>query len=430
MQNYRGIVNLGGIVLVVLMGKAAIENAFKYGLRLGLPQDPLSSWPSTWPSLTCFLCLPLFFVAAFAIEALATRRALGSKVAALAHACLIAAEFHVPIAVIHARSNFVAGVVLMIVTLVMFLKLISFAHVSHEARFLKSNAKELELIDAEVRECTAAAASADATAATAANAAAAATAAAATAAAATFDGGNSVAAATSAFAATAAAAHGKGGASSAAEKRACDCNSETLSKYAPTLAHTFYFMAAPTLCFQLEYPRSSHIRWRFVGRRVAELLFCFGLQVLLVEQYILPAVANTFIHIQTFNALHLFERVLTLAVPCLMVWLLGFYALFHAFLNLVAELLRFGDRYVCAVRSASWLSIFSLTLRAFFSLAAVCSTRIGGIVQLWKSFGDFGINRCIIGVCATCTRRCCAPAHRPCWPCFVSLPFRRCCTRS
>ena len=38
------------------------------------------------------------------------------------------------------------------------------------------------------------------------------------------------------------------------------------------------------------------------------------------------------------------QRIMKLAVPNLIVWLLGFYAFFHLWLNILAELLRFGDR--------------------------------------------------------------------------------------
>jgi diacylglycerol O-acyltransferase-1 len=106
----------------------------------------------------------------------------------------------------------------------------------------------------------------------------------------------------------------------------------------------FYFLSAPTLCFQLEYPRSPSVRWRFVLRRLVELLFCLALMVFFSEQYIAPAVQNTLVYMDTMKFVHLFERVLKLAVPSLFVWLLMFYALFHAYLNLLAELLRFGDR--------------------------------------------------------------------------------------
>ena len=37
-------------------------------------------------------------------------------------------------------------------------------------------------------------------------------------------------------------------------------------------------------------------------------------------------------------------RTLKLAVPNIAIWLLFFYAYFHAFMNACAEVLRFGDR--------------------------------------------------------------------------------------
>jgi hypothetical protein len=38
------------------------------------------------------------------------------------------------------------------------------------------------------------------------------------------------------------------------------------------------------------------------------------------------------------------ERVLKLAIPTLYIWLVMFYTLFHVWLNILAEVLRFGDR--------------------------------------------------------------------------------------
>jgi hypothetical protein len=38
------------------------------------------------------------------------------------------------------------------------------------------------------------------------------------------------------------------------------------------------------------------------------------------------------------------ERLLMLALPVTYVWLGGFYGFFHVWLNLLAELMRFGDR--------------------------------------------------------------------------------------
>lgn len=61
-----------------------------------------------------------------------------------------------------------------------------------------------------------------------------------------------------------------------------------------------------------------------------------------------------YMHDGKYNYLGILERVLKLAVPNLAIWSLGFLALFHSFLNITAELCRFGDRqfykdwYVCS----------------------------------------------------------------------------------
>jgi len=118
-------------------------------------------------------------------------------------------------------------------------------------------------------------------------------------------------------------------------------------KFRPSLQHMFYFVAAPTLCYQNSYPRTPRIRWRFVMRRLFELVFCFILMSFIIEQYIVPIVANSkqLIMHNELAALQILERILKLAVPNTAVWLLMFYAVFHSWLNLLAELLRFGDRY-------------------------------------------------------------------------------------
>ncbi|VDN20002.1 unnamed protein product [Dibothriocephalus latus] len=41
---------------------------------------------------------------------------------------------------------------------------------------------------------------------------------------------------------------------------------------------------------------------------------------------------------------YVMEHLLNIAIPNHILWLLGFYAFFHSYLNVVAELLKFGDR--------------------------------------------------------------------------------------
>lgn len=41
-----------------------------------------------------------------------------------------------------------------------------------------------------------------------------------------------------------------------------------------TLGNMFYFLCAPTLCYQTDYPRSTRFRKRWFMRRCIELLVC------------------------------------------------------------------------------------------------------------------------------------------------------------
>ncbi|XVE97962.1 hypothetical protein REPUB_Repub03eG0064300 [Reevesia pubescens] len=104
-----------------------------------------------------------------------------------------------------------------------------------------------------------------------------------------------------------------------------------------------YFMVAPTLCYQTSYPRTPAVRKSWVVRQFIKLMIFTGLIGFIIEQYINPIVQNSQ-HPLKGNLLYAIERVLKLSVPILYVWLCMFYCFFHLWLNILAELLRFGDR--------------------------------------------------------------------------------------
>ena len=125
------------------------------------------------------------------------------------------------------------------------------------------------------------------------------------------------------------------------------------------IGNFMYFMAAPTLCYQMSYPRNPTIRVSWLLRRIAEMFIYLSLMIFLIEQYITPSVTNSVESLASVNRLVLsgsasqkiaralvvlLERVLKLSIPTLYVWLCGFYCLFHLWLNILAELTRFGDR--------------------------------------------------------------------------------------
>ncbi|XP_061374791.1 diacylglycerol O-acyltransferase 1C-like [Gastrolobium bilobum] len=104
-----------------------------------------------------------------------------------------------------------------------------------------------------------------------------------------------------------------------------------------------YFMVAPTLCYQPSYPRTPSIRKGWVFRQLIKLIIFTGVMGFIIEQYMNPIVQNSQ-HPLKGNLLYAIERILKLSVPNIYVWLCMFYCFFHLWLNILAELLRFGDR--------------------------------------------------------------------------------------
>ncbi|KAK7873998.1 hypothetical protein R5R35_013410 [Gryllus longicercus] len=106
----------------------------------------------------------------------------------------------------------------------------------------------------------------------------------------------------------------------------------------------FYFMLAPTLCYELNFPRSERIRKRFLMRRMLEVVVGFQVILCLFQQWIIPSVKNSLIPFSNMDVAKATERLLKLAIPNHLVWLIFFYLMFHSFFNLVGELLHFADR--------------------------------------------------------------------------------------
>lgn len=111
-----------------------------------------------------------------------------------------------------------------------------------------------------------------------------------------------------------------------------------------TFGNMLYFLVAPTLTYQLTFPRTGRIRFRWLGRRCIELVVMVALLMAIVDQYIFPAVRNSVDTIRDRKTGHYLERVLKLSIPVVYSWLCMFYILFHVWLNILAEVIRFGDR--------------------------------------------------------------------------------------
>ncbi|KAI8469478.1 MAG: MBOAT, membrane-bound O-acyltransferase family-domain-containing protein [Monoraphidium minutum] len=111
-----------------------------------------------------------------------------------------------------------------------------------------------------------------------------------------------------------------------------------------TVGNMLWFLAAPTLVYQVNFPRSPRIRKRWLMRRCTELAIFFGLFFFIIQQYVTPTVENSQRALLSSDWPRLVERVLKLAIPTIYTWLCMFYCLFHLHLNVLGELTRFGDR--------------------------------------------------------------------------------------
>ncbi len=111
-----------------------------------------------------------------------------------------------------------------------------------------------------------------------------------------------------------------------------------------TLRNLSYFWWAPTLVYQPVYPRTSCIRWVFVAKRIAE---CVSLSIfiwLASAQYAAPLLHNSIFKIASFHVPSILERLMKLSTISLIIWLAGFFAVFHSSLNALAEVMKFDDR--------------------------------------------------------------------------------------
>jgi len=106
----------------------------------------------------------------------------------------------------------------------------------------------------------------------------------------------------------------------------------------------YFFWLAPTLCYELNFPRTSRIRKSFLVRRAVEVLIGANVAMAVVQQWIIPSVVNSLKSFASMDPGNASERLLKLALPNHLLWLICFYLIFHSCLNTLGEVLGFADR--------------------------------------------------------------------------------------
>ena len=111
-----------------------------------------------------------------------------------------------------------------------------------------------------------------------------------------------------------------------------------------TLKNLSYFWWAPTLVYQPVYPRTSHIRWGFVAKRLGEVASLSIFIWVASAQYAAPTLKNSLQKMASFDFVSIVERLMKLSIVSSIIWLAGFFAVFQSSLNALAEVMMFGDR--------------------------------------------------------------------------------------
>ncbi|KUL90459.1 hypothetical protein ZTR_00216 [Talaromyces verruculosus] len=129
-----------------------------------------------------------------------------------------------------------------------------------------------------------------------------------------------------------------------------------------TLSNFVDFLFCPTLCYEIEYPRTPTIRWTEVFLKSLAVFGCIFLLTLTSEEFIVPVLNEASISLASVNtwldqALILAETTSMLLFPFMITFLLVFLVIFEYLLGAFAEITRFADRrfYSDWWNSCDWL---------------------------------------------------------------------------
>ena len=112
-----------------------------------------------------------------------------------------------------------------------------------------------------------------------------------------------------------------------------------------TLYNFVDFIFCPTLCYELEYPRNTNIRWLEVFYKTLAVFGCIFLMVITAEEFILPVLDVSAVRLQnskgaTDFTLILSETIGRLLFPFMITFLLVFLVIFEYILGAFAEITR------------------------------------------------------------------------------------------
>ncbi|RYP14206.1 hypothetical protein DL765_006526 [Monosporascus sp. GIB2] len=110
------------------------------------------------------------------------------------------------------------------------------------------------------------------------------------------------------------------------------------------------YLLCPTLCYELEYPRTASIKWTNLFAKVLATFGCIFLLTVISEEFILPVLQESKARLELTGStseilMILAETMSWLLFPFMLTFLLVFLVIFEYVLGAFAEITRFADRH-------------------------------------------------------------------------------------
>lgn len=284
MQNYRGLLNLALIILVISNFRILLSTMQEYGFVLthgivGNVED--ASWADIdYPLVLGLVLLNVFVISAFGIEYMLSSKVLPNAMGMTMHVINTNASLFVPMWLVWFEiESPLNGSILIMCATILWMKLISYVHANNDYRHYPERSNQtstsfIQNIDESSKEL---------------------------------------------------------------------CYPDNIS-----LSNIFYFWFAPTLTYQIVFPRLPRRNIPRIMTLTVRLFLSFVLMVFLIAQIIVPNLKKMITELEEGEkmfSIHIFaDYLMKLGMASTYIWLLVFYGYFHVFFNLLAEILKFGDR--------------------------------------------------------------------------------------
>lgn len=117
-----------------------------------------------------------------------------------------------------------------------------------------------------------------------------------------------------------------------------------------TYANYVDYILCPTLCYELEYPRTEKIQWAELFYKTLAIFGCIFLLTITSEEFIVPVLNESALRLEGVTklvdiGLILAESISLLLFPFMVTFLLVFLVIFEYVLGAFAEITRFADRH-------------------------------------------------------------------------------------